>query len=347
MVGRNNPIARIAKTWLKAAITWHFPSDAPPIFLMATPRGGSTWVTEVICRQRGMRYVAEPLNIRSYGVGSALGVLKWEDMWDVTPEQLEDYFQRLIKGKIRMRDATPFRHVGRYGFRFKTERTALKVIHGATYHWQMLEQRLNARVVVVLRHPIATAISREVFPALDRIEESKFFTALSVPQREHIQKVLKSGTHLEKGVLAWCLHNLPYFRSSACPFVVTYEELVLAPAVAVKKLCDYCELDDSDAIMDSLNYASVTTRKSDSATQALFEEDDRLKRSLKIVTKWQARVDASDANKAMRSLDIFNMQLYRPDSPLPSEMLLHNSEEVLRVLASSAAEPESTKHRRD
>lgn len=341
MVGRNNPIARIAKTWLKAAITWHFPSDAPPIFLMATPRGGSTWVTEVICRQRGMRYVAEPLNIRSHGVASSAGVLSWEQMWDADSDRLEAYFQRLIVGKIRMRDATPFRHVGRYGFRFKTERTTLKVIHGASYHWQMIEKRLNAKVVVVLRHPIATAISREVFPALERIEQSQFFTTLSASQREHVKEVLKTGTHLEKGVLAWCLHNFPYFNSAACPFIVTYEELVLAPVTVVKNLCEYCELNDSDAIMESLDYASVTTRKSNTATQALFQENDTQLRSVKIVTKWRNSVNPAAASAAMRSLEVFNMKLYRPDSPLPSEKLLHAPAEVKEALGVSASEGQS------
>ena len=328
-MSRNNRLNRIVKTCLKAALTWHFPSGKPPIFLVATPRGGSTWVSEVICSEPRVRYVAEPLNIRSYGVSEALVVKHWEDMWDIESADLIEYFECLVSGRIRMRDATPFRHLGRYGFRFRTDRTLLKVIHGATYHLAAIQEYFSAKIVVIIRHPIATAVSREVFPAMERIMYSHFFQGLKLEQQECVQRVLESGSHVEKGVLAWCLHNSPILQlKEKSVLVLTYEELTLCPEAAIRKLCEYCDLSASDALLQTLGSASVTVRKSDDATKQLLRQENTVDRRRQLVQKWRGKVCDEDVVAAQEVLDCFKIQLYSASDFLPSSDWLIDSESV-------------------
>ena len=75
-----NSLINKTKDWIKTISNIHIQGDKKNIFLFATPRGGSTWVMEILASQPGMKYYDEPFSIRRPNVQKVSRFTKWEDL---------------------------------------------------------------------------------------------------------------------------------------------------------------------------------------------------------------------------------------------------------------------------
>ena len=299
----------------------HRPGTLPNVFIFTTPRSGSTWLMELIWSQPGFRCVNEPLDVRDPLVARSLGISSWEELVDLPPAaltKLHSYFQRSCEGRIHTAEPAPFRN--RF-YRYTTQQTVFKVLHGGEDRLNWFRDSFNGRVVYFIRHPVAVSLSRKVFPRLQAFINTSYADNFTDLQLREAQRIVTLGSHLERGVLDWCFQNaLPLRQMTPDWALLTYEQLVLEPEVSVQYLADKLELADTDKIYNRLGDPSGVLQKSDAETQGLLREGATQKRS-QLVSKWRSKVSASQEQRAMDILALFDMSAYSFGDLLPAESL--------------------------
>jgi len=195
----------------KAVSNVHLQGERPNVFLFSTPRSGSTWLMEVIASQPGMKPYNEPFNIRRDNVSKTGIVDAWGELMPGSSDvdRIVDYLDRLAGNRVKVMNPTPFRPFHRW----VTNRVVFK-IHELGHMINQVRTRCGGSVVFLLRHPIATAISRQVHPRLPHFIESPFFAeVLDARARAEIDRMYRSGDRFLHGILAWCYENyIPLVR---------------------------------------------------------------------------------------------------------------------------------------
>ena len=301
----------------KRFINLHVRSGQPDVLLFATPRGGSTWFMELVCSQPGFRYCNEPLNVRSAEIRRISGIGSWEELYSTAAaEKLERYFSGLLDGSIDLRNPNPFRP----HYRFFTRRVVAKIIHGGVDRINWFRDTFNARILYVLRHPIAVSLSRQELPFLPHFTGSEYTRHFSHEQIELAREIIGSGNRLQRGVLAWCLHNRVPLRDASDDWtVVTWEQAVLQPLPVIEHLCRKLDLSQPERIMRHLHVPSGVIHKSDAPTQTLLREASSDERQSTLVRKWSFTVSPEETTGAMGILEAFGIDAYRQGDFLPAD----------------------------
>jgi hypothetical protein len=180
----------------------------------------------------------------------------------------------------------------------------------------------NARVVYLIRHPIAVTISSERWPTLPSFLTSDYRRHFSEEQLERAQRILRKGTDLDRGVLSWCLQNAVALQEATPDWaVVSYEQLVVDPDPVIRELTDKLALSDPERMRRRLGVPSVNVRfKSTEETRRLLSEGGADKRSY-LVEKWRKKVDRREEARVMKILDIFGLDVYRDGEALPDKRI--------------------------
>ena len=298
----------------------HQPGSRPNVFLVTSPRSGSTWLMELIWSQPGFKCCDEPLNLRHPAVQRATGIASWREMdSEVGAAKIERYFRDICSGRLHSADSLPFR--SKY-HRFRTDRIVFKLLHGAEGLIGELAAKCNARVVILLRHPIAVSLSRESFPRLQAFRNGEAASRFSTAQLQLADRVIATGSQLEKGVLTWCFQNAISLQGLQPDWtVVSYEQLVLDPEPVVTRLVERLELTDQALILSRLTEAAGNQGKSDARTRQLLAEQasGRLGKRRALVEKWRSRVTPAQEAAAMSLLPAFGLDAYRVGRLLPDE----------------------------
>ncbi|HEU5316354.1 MAG TPA: sulfotransferase domain-containing protein [Chloroflexota bacterium] len=308
-----------SKLLMKGLMTLHRPDGQSNVFVFSLPRGGSTWLMELICTQPGFKPCSDPLNLREIEVRRHSGLERWEDLYD--PEKaalLRRYFQGFCDGSVRFRNL----HPGRANYRPLTRRVAFKM-HACEDRINWFRDEFNGRVVLFLRHPIAVSLSRQENPILGAMLSSGMYRRhFDEDQLAYAARIWETGTALEQKVLAWCLFTAVALRAREDDWaVVTYEQLVLEPAPAIDYLARKLLLPRPAEMLRRVAAPSRVKFKSDRETQRLLADaaagsgDER--RSL--VGKWRARVSEAEERRAMEIPERFGIDVYRAGDDLPTQ----------------------------
>lgn len=305
------------KEWLRQRFPFHREEGFPPILVVGTPRGGTTWLAELLVCAPGFRFVQEPLNLRLRSVREASGLSEWRELWERDADRkLLPYLRRIVVGELRHRDTFLIRRPRRFGGRWRTNRTLLKLIHGATSHLDALANELGAEVVHLVRHPIATAVSREVFPSLDSFPGSWASERIPARARGEAERIVREGDHLEKGVLAWSLHHYPLFRWERGERFhrLSYEELVLDPLKNLRSLAARLRIPVTSRMEKAIRLPSLSAGKSSPAQRRAIRDPEQAQARL---GSWREAVSASKETSLLEIAERFGIGLYRPGEILP------------------------------
>ena len=308
-------IRKSASLVMRSLSNWHRPGDLPNVFIFTTPRSGSTWLMELIQSQPGFKRCSEPLNLRIPGIARRLGVEGWNELYqdDVWPK-LERYFEGLCSGRLRFLNQSPFIPF----YRPFTRRIVAKILHGGEAHIERLGNSCNARVVFLLRHPIAVSLSRGQNPRLRTFLESDYKRYFSQEELALGWKIFQSGSPLQKGVLDWCFQNAVPLRAAQPEWIVmSYEEMVLSPEPILDRMAKELCLELPERLRAGLDLPSETVRKSDRATAVTLAGPRRAEQSWWLVEKWRQQVSEDDEREVMQILDHFGIDCYRFGEVLP------------------------------
>ena len=305
------------KEFIKSISNIHRQGSDKNICLLATPRGGSTWFMEMLWSQPRMKYCSEPFNVRNGFVARHLGISTFSDLYsDDQLLKLRDYTDGLSKNKFRFLNPNPFRKLSR----FYTTRVIYKLIHYGMANPEYFESSFNAHLFFVFRHPIPVSMSREVFPLLEGFGRCRLRERFTNEQLQCADRALRSGSHLEKGVVAWCLHNsLPLNNWSDQWKLATYEQAVTEPSVVIDYLCRELELSSKESMLKQSETASAVKRKSSPDRQRLLDDPSR---RLELVSSWKGKVSDAEEQDLMHTLEIFDIDIYQYGSVMPNRKYL-------------------------
>ncbi len=320
-------IINSSKDWIKSVSNIHIQGKQKNIFLFATPRGGSTWLMEIIASQPGMKHYDEPFSIRRDNV-KKVGLFKqWEDLMPDAKydEKIINYIDDLTMNRVGVMNPPPFRK----HHRFFTNRIVFK-IHELEHIINAVKDRCDGKVLYLLRHPIPTSLSRNVFSRLELFIQSKFYRDkyINNEQRKEALRIIDNGTHLQKGVLTWCLENLiPLkFMDTADWTFVTYEEILLNPRKSCDMLAEKLMLTNVDSMLKAVDLPSTNISMSGNDTHEILEDENSTRRRLKLVTKWKQKVTELDEKNCFDIFNLFEIDAYSINSFISHERYLHHSD---------------------
>lgn len=308
----SGPIKKNLDRLVRPIANCHLQGSAPNVYLFSTPRSGSTWLMEIIGAERFMKPCNEPFNIRKDEVAAAIGISDWAELEapDALP-RIEAYLREFEAGKLRVgfKNLRPFE----YGYRPYTNRIVFKILHACENRLSWLRSSFKTQTVYLLRHPAPVSLSRTELPRLRSLIDSR----LADEQKSFGREVLESGSDLERATLDWCLQNKPILDDlQHVDLVVTYEQMVVEPAVVVERLIDVLNLRSADEIMRGVERLSRSVAISDESRRELLEK--RHESPCDLVTRWQRDVSAKEASSMSRILDKLEIDAYSTSSPWPT-----------------------------
>ena len=321
------------KGWIRGISNYHYQGRKSNIFLMATPRGGSTWFMEILSSQPGMKYYDEPFNIRRPNV-QLDGHFK--DWIDLMPEANNDskilqYLDELIKNKIGVMNPTPFRK----HYRLFTNRIVFK-IHEIEHLINTIENNFNSKIVYLLRHPIPTTLSRAVFPRLELFINSNYYNEkyLTSNQLHEIRRIYESGSHMQKGILSWCFENLiPLKHSNTQNWLfITYEEILINPVKTCELLAHELDLPRVDLMIDAIDRPATNIKMSGKQTVEILQDKNAERRRNRLVVKWKNRVVKNDERNCFDIMDLFELDTYSEGNYIAHNRYLHFKNTVEKLL---------------
>lgn len=300
-----------------AGFNIHRPGGKPNIFIFATPRSGSTFLMELLGAQPGMKVLDEPLNANYPACRRELGITNWEDL-TVMPnreEQYKAFFGGLLENRIKDLNRSPLLKYGR----FVTTRVVIKNIHGGKDMLPWFARTFDAKIVVLLRHPIPTVLSHQKFPRLPYLLRQPVHRKLFSPEEvAFAEKLIKTGTRLEKGVIDWCLEIGAMFRNaSPDATVISYEDLTVFPRESFEFLRGRLLLEPMDDVEQRAARASVSTGQSDDEARHFFAKGGGGDRRF-LISRWRSRVSERELRRVFEICRFFGLDQYSEDSLFPT-----------------------------
>jgi len=317
-------LATSFKFLVKSFSNFHSQGDKPNILLVATPRGGSTWVMEIIASQPGMKYYDEPFSVRRENVQKVGLFHDWEDF---QPEKKQDdtiirYINELQSNKHRFMNPPPFRK----NHRVFTNRIIFK-IHELEHLVNKIEQECNLKVLYLLRHPIPNSLSRRVTPRLNLFMNSDTYCNqyLTQTQMKDIKHIFETGDDLDRKILDWCFENLVPLRFSDRSqwLTISYEELLLNSRKMCELMAKELLLDDLPALFASVDEPAANITMSKKETLTILKDPDEEKRKKNMVTKWRKSVSVEKERQTMQILSLFDLDTYTADRYIANTPFLH------------------------
>lgn len=286
---------------------------------MSTPRSGSTLLMEMIAEQPFILPVREPLNLRREYIKETLDLHSWEELYS------EDNYQHIVKYlqsfrfnlKVdsRFKREKPFSHT----WHPITNRLAYKLLHGLEHKTNDLSEDLNAKTVILLRHPIPVSLSREELPRYRAFINSDVSKLFSEKQLSFARESLENGTQFEKSVISWCFQNKLILEYSKGHLLITYEELIMNREPIINKLAEYLGLPKPDKMLvRSLKPSGSTDKSTQSNKELLLEVQKGSASFLQLINKWKGRVDSDMVHSAQNILNLFDIDIYSADEIMPS-----------------------------
>lgn len=308
---------------LAAALRWisnvHRPNGLPNVCIVSAPRSGSTWLLELVLSQPDFKPCNEPFNLRKPAVVRRLGLSRWSELNDsVHLPTMKAYLESFLDNRY----SAAFKGLrpGLAHYRFVTHRIAFKILFALEHRLDWLAETLNARLVLLIRHPLPVALSRTSLPRLDAFFESEYRGFLSAGQLRLAEDVLRRGDPLERAVLDWCLqYAVPLERFRDRFLLVTYEQLVLRPDPALDALAEHLVLDDVELMRARISRPSGSVTKSNAETVGFLQgrknNDDRQW----LIDKWRPRVPQDRERSLMRFVNDFGIDVYRSGESAPAD----------------------------
>lgn len=281
--------------------------------IFADPRGGSTWITEIISSFRKTAILCEPLHLRAAPLFRELG-FSWqqfipeEAIWN----EAKEAFEYVLRGRAVNSYFAGY-HSSFYSF-LTADKMIVKFCRAsAMLPWLTRNFRFKYAPVYLVRHPFAVVASQLKHPSWDHE-----FSGYHIPkcrfndfELRHAEFLLGLRSWEEAQVAKWCLHNLiplGHTRNNKDWITVYYEDLLADPHAQISRIFDRWQLPMPDNILRKVGKPSATT------LEATFKQGVEHH-----LAKWKCSFDQNQLKKMMAVLDYFEVEHYNGDI-LPKTM---------------------------
>ena len=312
------------KSRLKRIGTHHRQGTQPNFFVFSTPRSGSTWLVEMLATQGRFKIVNEPFNLRKPFVRENLGLDDWNALLELNNRPIiRSYLRTFIDGNdtdLRYRRETPF---SQFWHPF-TDRVIFKILFAGENDVNWFHSEFSSHIILLLRHPIPVALSRETLPRLRSFLATPYSDNFSSVQLRYAHDVIRAGDKLQIGVLDWCLKNaVPLRHAERHWTVLSYEQMVLQPDTVVSYLASRYSLPRPERMSQRVFTASRSTGLSNVASQDVLRDDEGIRQKRTWLTdKWRDRLSPGQERSAFETLEAFGIRFYVPERTLPPQEFL-------------------------
>lgn len=306
---------------LKHRLTSHHQGPDKNIFIFSTARSGTTWLAEILATQGRFKIVNEPFNLRVPVKREHLGITDWNDLFK---EESRPLIQRYVNSFINGSDSDPRyqRHAPfTPGWHYTTDRIIFKILFAGEDSINWFRDLFNGQVILLIRHPIPVALSRNQFPRLNSFLQTRYAENFSSSQLDYAQAVLASGDKLQIAVLDWCLQNVVPVRDIDPDWIViSYEQLVLQPDLMVKYLAERLSFPAVDKMMRQVFKASGSTSHSAADSRQILLDPERIRKNReKLIARWRKSIGVTEEARVFETLKVLGVDCYEYGSDTPTE----------------------------
>ncbi|MGR3303170.1 MAG: sulfotransferase domain-containing protein [Candidatus Scalindua sp.] len=294
---------------LKKSVNFN-PLEAYLIF--CSPRGGSTWLSEMINLIPGTSMLWEPLHLRYVNEVRDLGFC-WDQYIPDTQDwpEAHNMFCKLFSGKILNQHILQYTQHNKIK---KAEKLIIKFTRAnALLPWLNRNFIFKNKPVYMIRHPFAVVASQLDHPGWGHIPFITSFTIPDVPYNEHYKKHKSFLERLsykdEIHAATWCLSNmvpLQHVQNNIDWITINYEDLVLKPKLVMKRIFDEWNVNiDEDELEVAINTRSNTTRFG-TPVKGMVQ-----------LANWRKVLSKEQVRRIQSVLEYFNVTCYCADNDLP------------------------------
>lgn len=313
-----------ARDWKRRAIRPRL-GQRPNIALFGIRRGGSTLLADMVAAERGVWFVDEPFGAFAphrpfyHEIRAELPERMHNQFFDMSSEEagaVESFVSRTLSLDLRIGTSRRAR------LPLIADRVAMKILN-APLLIDWLVDRFDLRSLILTRHPAAQArsvlrlgwgFSAEAYFASDAFLERRF----DAEQIREGRAILAGENGWPKAVLNWIIESwIPLCEASPAIPRLSYEELVVGREQIVRDVFRYFELDEVERALTLLDRPSGSSRMSTSSAQQAISAGD----TSRILGRWLDQTDADERRRGQEILDLFGVDLYSMDDPMPRRKL--------------------------
>ena len=276
------------------------PEDA--LVILAEPRGGSTWLAQVINTIPDTAVLWEPIAharaFRRLSFASRQFIPRHAD-WPAAENAFGRVFQGRTVNHCTCKLSSPM------SFLYADKLLVKFCRANALAPWLTRVFNFRYTPVLLLRHPFAVAASQLRHPAW--AAQPSQYTIQSGRYRHHQEEhacfLSTLDTKAEMLVAIWCLSNLVPLRTPLDErnwMTVHYEDLLLGPAQEIDRIFDAWDLPVPDRALHQTSIPSVTTQYRAFRKSGVDRQ----------LTKWRRRFAESEIAALKRVLDHFEINVY-------------------------------------
>lgn len=279
-------------------------------YIFADPRGGSTWLMEIIQNITNEPVIWEPLDLKLKNNPFNSINFDWRQHIpsDESWPEAKMLFSLLFQGKILEKNILDYSTLKQLN---NSNSLLFKICRGnALLPWLTENFEFNFKPIYMVRHPFAVASSQLRHGAWNHL--NKKFEILDTPFNTHYKKhqaFLKNiRTNEEILVAKWCLSNLKTLNhpnNNKKWISITYEDFVLDPNQQIERVLKSWNLKYDLSSIDFENDSQTTHKDSPSLNT------DKIK-------SWQSKFDDDQIERMGEVLKYFETEIYTKDSPMPN-----------------------------
>jgi hypothetical protein len=287
------------------------------ILICSDPRGGSTWLSEIIETIPKSTVLWEPLYHGEDGL-TCFKNLKF-GLRQYIPEsekwiEAEKAFKDVLSGQELnwwvCRQTDPIKLL-------TSKILIIKFVRAnALLPWLTHTFQFKYAPVLFLRHPFAVVASQSKFGAWDNREHEQYEIPeipFNVIYTEH-KKFLDTLTTQEEALTArWCIANripLNDNRNNIEWIIMFYEDLILDPKKELNRLFDKWKIALPEGALDVINRPSSMTIDA----SAIGNNEKQL-------SKWKTQLNEHQIEKMQRVLDYFEITVYSKNDIYPKKVV--------------------------
>ncbi|NRB40062.1 MAG: sulfotransferase domain-containing protein [Pseudomonadales bacterium] len=278
------------------------------LLAFSSPRGGSTWLGEILATIQGYNVLWEPLHLGSHPKAKAYG-FGWQSYFGqdaVVDDRKREFFELLFSGRLLSSSLTKYTLSVKDLALFRGY--IVKFVN-ANMLLPWLSEEFGLRSIFMIRHPCAVVASQMEFGAWSHLSKEK----ISVPDKiaedfPHILSAFDKVTSYEECLaFQWAVQNyVPLENRSDKWLFTTYEEFVQDGACQLGRLFEYLQIQVPESALGQLNVPSAMTAKGSNVSKG----KDRL-------SGWRSSLSTKQIDSVLSVAHSVGVDLYT-DELMPS-----------------------------
>lgn len=281
------------------------------IWVVGTPRSGTTWLSNLINYSDKISYMFEPIHEYILKENAEYFVniyLRSEENSESFTELFNKifshnlYHQRMFSNKLK----------------FKYEGILVKDINANLAVKWVKNNFPDIKIIFLMRHPFAVTNSQILLSHWKWTDDPQYFFNQQKLNKDYLanlpDKLRNVKTEFEKKILIWCISNyvpLMQLEKNDCLFVF-YENLSINPKEELKKIFSFLNINvpehDKNKLFQKIKIPSPVSHN-----------DSAIVNNKDLVNSWKHRLSSEEIKKGLEILKEFSLDKIYNKENMPNE----------------------------